>query len=710
MRKVFVFLFCLLMVSAVVNAEELYDIDDTFVAYCTVHNTTGSIVSADSVRARIYEETTAAELVVVTMTPLDAADSLGTYKGSTALSAAAGFEAGKSYAVVYQASADAQSPSAVERFRIDGNRISNIANDLAATHAAVNLTSVSLDVQAISTDLRKAGVSADQSWTALINRIWDEQVEAIHQTAGTAGKKLDDAGAAGDPWSTALPGSYGSGTAGARFISLGLAVDHVSEDVQDISKDLIAVHTAVETISTSADVKAISYDLSASGRKIYNRIDGIYNGLADVSEDAMAVLNGMTNVSADVRAISYDLGSSGRKIYNEIDGIYNGLTNVSVDTRAISADLATFNIYNRILAISNDIGAAGAGIAQAVWVYNIGLQTGSGQAGAEVTDIRKSLYTSVDLAKRVWFYDISGHTSTDEAASELRRLYNKITTSADIWNYNINGITTEGYAGEELNDIDLIIPTAAANADAVWDEGASGHTTVGMAGYQLWTIVDAIYTDTGTDGVMVASIDETTIAKIVDRNWDEDVEVTHQTAGSAGKKLDDSGSVSAISIADAVWHAGRASHDFTGSFGQGVNAVSLDEASHVKMVDRVWDELTSGHTTVGSTGKAVADAASAGDPWATALPGAYVGDQAGSLVARQVTSVDNLQTRLTAARAGYLDYLSTAGGAILQIVSVDMFRTSTDRMTASVDQLKGAGWTSTDALRNINTKVQRLRP
>lgn len=44
----------------------------------------------------------------------------------------------------------------------------------------------------------------------------------------------------------------------------------------------------------------------------------------------------------------------------------------------------------------------------------------------------------------------------------------------------------------------LSIPTAAAIADAVWDEAATGHTDAGKAGEQLWTDVDAILVDTGT--------------------------------------------------------------------------------------------------------------------------------------------------------------------------------------------------------------------
>src|SRR4029077_14550530 len=48
---------------------------------------------------------------------------------------------------------------------------------------------------------------------ATVAQIWDEPI-AGHLTPGSTGAKLNSAGSAGDPWTTALPGSYGAGTAG----------------------------------------------------------------------------------------------------------------------------------------------------------------------------------------------------------------------------------------------------------------------------------------------------------------------------------------------------------------------------------------------------------------------------------------------------------------------------------------------------------------
>jgi hypothetical protein len=63
-------------------------------------------------------------------------------------------------------------------------------------------------------------------------------------------------------------------------------------------------------------------------------------------------------------------------------------------------------------------------------------------------------------------------------------------------------VTTDA-AIAALND-----PTAAAVADAVWDELATGHTDAGKAGQQLWTDVDAILVDTAAIGAAGAGLTE----------------------------------------------------------------------------------------------------------------------------------------------------------------------------------------------------------
>ena len=62
--------------------------------------------------------------------------------------------------------------------------------------------------------------------------------------------------------------------------------------------------------------------------------------------------------------------------------------------------------------------------------------------------------------------------------------------------------------------------------------------------------------------------------------------------------------------------------------GYGINTGTfLDAASDV-----IWNDLTADHQIVGSMGKALTDAGSAGDPWGTALPGVYASGTAGNIL------------------------------------------------------------------------------
>jgi len=74
----------------------------------------------------------------------------------------------------------------------------------------------------------------------LANSVWDESA-ASHNTAGTMGNKLNAAASAGDPWTTALPASYGAGTAG--FILAALGGDSADIDAIKLKTDQLTFST-----------------------------------------------------------------------------------------------------------------------------------------------------------------------------------------------------------------------------------------------------------------------------------------------------------------------------------------------------------------------------------------------------------------------------------------------------------------------------------
>ena len=92
-------------------------------------------------------------------------------------------------------------------------------------------------------------------------------------------------------------------------------------------------------------------------------------------------------------------------------------------------------------------------------------------------------------------------------------------------------LTEAGGTGDQFSALPLNDITAADAADAVWNELSTGHTDAGKAGEQLWTDVDAILSDTGTDGVVLAN-DAITSAK-----FDESTAYPLESADSGSTQI-----------------------------------------------------------------------------------------------------------------------------------------------------------------------------
>ena len=93
-------------------------------------------------------------------------------------------------------------------------------------------------------------------------------------------------------------------------------------------------------------------------------------------------------------------------------------------------------------------------------------------------------------------------------------------------------------------------------------------------------------------------------------------------------------------LADAVWDEALAGHAGAGTAGAALSAASAPTAADV--ADAVWDEALAGHAGAGSAGAALSAAGAAGDPWSTALPGAYAAGTAGDIIGNLVTDIGAL--------------------------------------------------------------------
>lgn len=108
-----------------------------------------------------------------------------------------------------------------------------------------------------------------------------------------------------------------------------------------------------------------------------------------------------------------------------------------------------------------------------------------------------------------------------------------------------------------------------------------------------------------------------------------------------------------------------------------IGASELAADAVAEIADAVWDEVLSGHLTAGSTGEALNASGSAGDPWTTALPGAYSAGQAGYILGTNLNAT--VSSRLASASyAAPLDAAGTRSAVGLASANLDTQLTAID--------------------------------
>jgi len=153
------------------------------------------------------------------------------------------------------------------------------------------------------------------------------------------------------------------------------------------------------------------------------------------------------------------------------------------------------------------------------------------------------------------------------------------------------------------------------------------------------TSIPAILADTGTDGVVVAAASKTGY--------------TLSQAGLAAFITQDTGTTYASVVAGSV--VNEIVDNFPGSSSPTVSEIA----------DGVWDELIAGHAISGSTGEALSAAGGAGDPWITALPGAYSSGQAGFILGTNLNATVSSRSSHAAADVWAVGTRTLSSGAIV---------------------------------------------
>lgn len=164
-----------------------------------------------------------------------------------------------------------------------------------STHSAADVWAVATRVLTAATNI--SGPIADQ--------VWEETLADHSGTVGSTAEALNAAGAAGDPWTTSLPGAYGAGSAGyiiGNYIT-GNAYTRLGAPAgASVSADIAAVKS--DTAAILVDTNELQTDWTNGGR-----LDTILDDILIDTGTTGVIVNGNGFAAATTTATLADLGS-----------------------------------------------------------------------------------------------------------------------------------------------------------------------------------------------------------------------------------------------------------------------------------------------------------------------------------------------------------------------------------------------------------------
>ncbi len=283
-----------------------------------------------------------------------------------------------------------------------------------------------------------ASTAADFS-TEIANTVWNEPI-AGHLAAGSTGLALNSAGAAGDPWLTALPGAYGAGTAGNI---VGNNLDAT------VSSRASAANLAIVAGYIDTEVAAILADTT----NIKTRLPAALTAGGNIKTDSLYA-NG---------AVWFDQGGSPGTV-QYVNGTSTNPSSSMANARTLAdaLNLKTFQVVGNNTNINLDQGYVGYAFQGSKWSVALSNRaiTNTYFSGADVTGLSTGTGAS--------FEDCVVGSATINADASFRRC-------------GLSGTITFGGSG--IYSFFDCYTKNTAGTNTTLDYGAFGATTVGMRSF-----------------------------------------------------------------------------------------------------------------------------------------------------------------------------------------------------------------------------------
>lgn len=381
---------------------------------------------------------------------------------------------------------------------VRGNVNGNVMGDLVGSVLTDVQGSVQGSVNSVSTAVT-VGTNNDKTGYQLsavgVDDIWDEPT-AGHVTAGTTGKALIDAGSAGDPWGTTVPGAYGAGTAG--YI-LGTNLNStVSSRATQTSVDAVSgfVDTEVAAIKAKTDNLPSSFPtnfgllgINGSGHISRVTLTDTLTTNSDKTGYSLSASQTFNNTGTWTGNIAGSLlgavsGSVAGNILGSVNSVVSGVAvNINNDKTGyrLSA-VGVDDVWDEVLSGHTTAGTAGKALSDAAtvadpWAISVPGAYGAGTAGYVLgtnlnsTVSSRATQTSVDA--------VSGFVDTEVAAIKAKTDNLPASFPSNFGSLLINGsghISRVTLVDTTTLNSDMV--SAATVAGSVWVRVAEGSYTV----------------------------------------------------------------------------------------------------------------------------------------------------------------------------------------------------------------------------------------
>lgn len=530
-----------------------------------------------------------------------------------------------------------------------------------ALKGAANMAPVNIEIQLSSMDLNDAvrgGMTALPNAAAAASGglpILGTNATAINFTAGmtvssTTGTALTLSSSGGNGHGLAMSGNgSGSGSSsvggatgpGARFVggsSSGAAVTmtNTTGDVWIIT-------------GVAGNANCLKLVPQGSGFGINGSISGAITG------DITGNLSGSVgSVTGAVGSVTGNVGGNVVGSVASVTGNVGGNVTGSVGSVVGAVGSVTGNVGGSVASVVGAVGSVTGNVGGSVASVVGAVGSVTGNVGGNVTGSVGSVVGSVgSVVGAVGSVtgnvggDVVGSVASVTAAVTVGTISANVVTAsalatdavdeiaAAVWDLDMTGHTTSGTFGEAMSD--------AGSAGDPWTTALPGAYTAGQAGYILGTNLD----DTVTSRASAADLSTLdgkvdTVDTVVDSIQTDTNDIqTRLPAALVGGRMDASvGAMAANVLTAAATHS---------DFGSEIAAA-------------VWDLDMTGHTTAGTFGEAMSAAGTAGDPWNTSLPGAYVAGKAGYIVGRLANSAELSQSIVVGTVAGSSSTVSEVVG------------------------------------------------